>query len=421
MVDSEPKVIGATVREDQIKLKQSEATKAALASKPRPRKPDKNGMIFRGLNVIHEHHGRGNNWALGYYGPQEREGSEGSLVSLTLESVRREAERCDVFQGTFLWSSLCGGTGSGLGSRLCAEIRTQYPRRCILTACVAPFERGELPLSHYNTILAASTHQRYSDAMVLFRNDEVCAALRSLGVGGCGFQEMNSLISRTLYDLVAPSHGTSMLGPNTKLGHVKKAFRMRSFVADVAPMPSNKLVELWSTAGMAQISRKGKLQVRSSTDNGVCSRWSTGLDHLSKIIPKFDHKSNRPLTCLSFQLSLRGAKVDAKIPMKKILALKNRVADRLSCVPWNKSAGALRRLQGTTSGSKEPTICLALNRTALPGYLERVAEKGQVMFDVGAYKHWYYKHGCEEKDFEEAFATIDHVIAAYAEAARPHR
>ena len=142
LVDSEPKVIARTLKQQQ----DGEDSGGGDGK-------------FQRLNALSEQHGRGNNWALGYYGPRMSEGKEGSLLSRTLECLRREAERCDSFEGCFLWSSLCGGTGSGLGSRLVAEIRSEYPRRCLLSATMAPFRRGELPLQHYNAILASAVHQ----------------------------------------------------------------------------------------------------------------------------------------------------------------------------------------------------------------------------------------------------------------------
>mmetsp|Transcript_31301 Transcript_31301/g.60427 ORF Transcript_31301/g.60427 Transcript_31301/m.60427 type:complete len:232 (+) Transcript_31301:854-1549(+) len=221
--------------------------------------------------------------------------------------------------------------------------------------------------------------------MIIFRNDEVAAALGNLGVEQGGFQPMNRMISRTLYDLVAPSHRTGRI-QDAKLRPNQRAFRMRSFVADVAPVPSNKLVELWSTAGLPRIHRKDQ---DCSQLGNVRRRWGTEVDHLSKFIARYDLKSDEQFKCVSFQVSVRSAIGNTKFPKNEILALRSRVAHQFSCVPWNKCTSAVRCLQGTASRLGEPTMCLALNRTALPGYLERVAQKARVMFDVGAYKHWW--------------------------------
>ena len=78
---------------------------------------------------ISERSGRGNNWAYGYYGRENRSTCEPiigvggglggcyekgrSLVDLVLERVRRTVEKCDRFSGTVLFHSIAGGTGSG--------------------------------------------------------------------------------------------------------------------------------------------------------------------------------------------------------------------------------------------------------------------------------------------------------------------
>eukprot|EP00106_Octopus_bimaculoides_P021851 XP_014789293.1 PREDICTED: tubulin beta chain-like isoform X2 [Octopus bimaculoides] len=59
----------------------------------------KKNQLIRANNIIHGLCGRGNNWAMGYYGlndPQEKD-----ILQKTLQSVRKESER--------VWLP-CGGT-----------------------------------------------------------------------------------------------------------------------------------------------------------------------------------------------------------------------------------------------------------------------------------------------------------------------
>jgi hypothetical protein len=74
-VDSEPKVSGHTLRSDK-----------------------KHGNFFREENMIVGQSGRGNNFALGYYG-LEGETEENSLTNRTMNVIRKEVERCDYFAG----------------------------------------------------------------------------------------------------------------------------------------------------------------------------------------------------------------------------------------------------------------------------------------------------------------------------------
>ena len=79
----------------------------------------------RASNVVFEQSGRGNNWAFGY------EGSE-RLCELTMDSVRQELERQrTAAHGFNIVHGLSGGTGSGLGSRIVARLREEYPKLCV--------------------------------------------------------------------------------------------------------------------------------------------------------------------------------------------------------------------------------------------------------------------------------------------------
>ena len=84
MVDSERKVVGGCLSKRMAQL-------------------------VPAANRLSHRKGYGGNWALGY----SEQKKEGSLMKETLECLRKEVERLDVFSGTVLFHSLAGGTGSG--------------------------------------------------------------------------------------------------------------------------------------------------------------------------------------------------------------------------------------------------------------------------------------------------------------------
>ena len=67
-------------------------------------------QLIPAANRLSHRKGYGGNWALGYYEQKK----EGSLMEETLECLRKEVERLDVFSGTVIFHSLAGGTGSGM-------------------------------------------------------------------------------------------------------------------------------------------------------------------------------------------------------------------------------------------------------------------------------------------------------------------
>ncbi|XP_029442558.1 tubulin delta chain-like, partial [Rhinatrema bivittatum] len=187
-VDSEPKVI----RKLQKQIKKG---------------------VFRDSNLILGQSGRGNNWAYGYHDLHSE--GETSLLQRTMESLRKEVERRDCYSGTVLLHSLSGGTGSGLGARLCEAIRDEYPLGYILSVTVAPHQAGESPLQHYNSLLSLSWLQRYADGILLFHNDSVlkrtAALLRNTTAAVAAdtqphisFSSMNTYIASCLAGLLYP-------------------------------------------------------------------------------------------------------------------------------------------------------------------------------------------------------------------------
>ncbi|GAB5362752.1 hypothetical protein AAMO2058_000825300 [Amorphochlora amoebiformis] len=336
---------------------------------------------------------------------------KGTLVNRSLESVRREAERCDVFQGCFLWSSLCGGTGSGLGSRLVEELRDDYPRRCILSSMVAPFSRGELPLQHYNTMLCINSHQKASDGIILFQNDMVLKVLESSSPDrnpNLGFQDINQCIAQTLDDLISPS-----LSPHRRSRAVTRFFKsvsarvsekrlrgfeMREFVGSVCPLPSAKLVELWSSKGLRVLDK-----------NKTSITWGGEIEMLLKATRNTD---SRQRSCLGYQLQLTGPP-HALRKFKPQQSMSS-ITRRLKCVKWNPYPGDLKLISRPVSREgRNQTGLLSVNRTALAGYLEGVKKKAEDMLDVGAYKHWYIKHGLEEGELSGAIETVQRIIDDY--------
>ena len=82
-----------------------------------------------------------------------------------MELLRKKAERADYYQGTLLFHSLAGGTGSGLGSRLIEAYRDYFGYSSqLVSVSVWPSMAGETPLQQYNTCLSLATLQQNADA-----------------------------------------------------------------------------------------------------------------------------------------------------------------------------------------------------------------------------------------------------------------
>lgn len=130
---------------------------------------------------------------------------------------------------------------AGLGSRLCEEIREEFPVGHILTVSVVPHQSGESSLQHYNTLLGLAALHRFlqckflyinhtpqfwvtkfflthrsADGILLFHNDHVLSRAgfqqkshAGFGAVSCGFSQstlsaMNAHITSCMAGLLMP-------------------------------------------------------------------------------------------------------------------------------------------------------------------------------------------------------------------------
>ncbi|KAF5901097.1 tubulin beta chain, nucleomorph-like, partial [Clarias magur] len=263
-------------------------------------------------NIIEGKGGRGGNWAYGYHGGQGE--TENGLLQHTMEALRREAERQDYYGGTVALHSLSGGTGSGLGSRLCEEIREAFPAGHILTVSVVPHQSGESPLQHYNTLLSLAALHRSADGILLFHNDHVLSrsgfqqkSHTGHGAVSCGFSQstlsaMNAHITSCMAGLLLPLTTRSF-----SLG-AEPWELMRS----VCPVPTAKL--LYTTQASAS----------------AVSHWDSLVSETLKNLPQLS-PDGKPYSSRAVLAVARGDQDNSFIVSNVLQKL--RQAHR--CVDWN--------------------------------------------------------------------------------------
>jgi tubulin epsilon len=96
--------------------------------------------------------GSGNNWARGYHehGPQHIQEIE--------ELIRSQIEKCDFCDGILFYGSACGGTGSGLGSRVLEMSRDRFDGIPLVPIYVVSSpNHGDVVTAPYNEIFTIST------------------------------------------------------------------------------------------------------------------------------------------------------------------------------------------------------------------------------------------------------------------------
>ncbi|KAM4705571.1 uncharacterized protein WCC33_010398 [Rhinophrynus dorsalis] len=353
--------------------------------------------FFKDSNLVVGQRGRGNNWAFGYNGIGS--GIEKSLLDRTMESLRREIERRDCYSGTVLLHSLCGGTGSGLGSRLCEEIRDTYPAGHLLSVTVAPHEMGDSPLQHYNSLLCLAWLQRYVDGILLFQNDSVLrraadlcekkVPMLSSVQPAVSLTAMNCHIASCLAGLLYP---TDTLQTRSTVSLGMEPWEM---IRSLCPMSTLKFLHT------AQVSRRGT------------AFWDRLTSSVVQNLPRAS-----PDGCLHHSASVlavaRSSQDTSFLLSQELVLMKLRQAYR--CVPWNPFPvdcwTGSQNILDPSCHSHSLTVCA--NHSSVADLMRRVKRRAQEMYEARAYLHWYKRYGCEDDYFQEAFHTLNSVVEEYS-------
>ncbi|XP_054847670.1 tubulin delta chain-like [Eublepharis macularius] len=350
---------------------------------------------FRESNLIVGKQGRGNNWAYGYHGVRSEQ--ERSLFHRTMESLRKEVECKDCYSGTVLFHSLSGGTGAGLSSRLCEAIRDEYPLGYILAASVAPHQAGESPLQHYNSLLCLSWLQRYTDGILLFHNDEVLKRTAFLqgkdapeGGQQVSLSAMNTYIASCLAGLLYP------LKIFTAQRGISMGTEPWALLRSICPLPALKF-----------------LHTAQANTRGGTVFWDSLASSVAHSVPR-ESLAGHPHCSSALLAVARGLQEDSFLISRASVLKKLKQA--YHCAPWNPFSASCWTdpvsLGAPGHNSHALTVCA--NHSSAADLLRRVEQRARLMYKSNAFLHWYWRHGCEEADFEQGFETLLSVAEDYS-------
>ena len=336
---------------------------------------------LREKNVIVGKGGRGTNFALGYHGMQTH--GDDHLLEDSMEAMRKEAERCDMFSGAVVYNSLSGGTGSGLGARITELLRDNYPCSHILSCIVAPCASGESPLQNFNALLALHHLQMFSDAMILLNNDFYLSLLlnkRQENSASDGNTEqfsltnVNEVMARALCGVFLPTNSLSV-GRDIRRSTGQEPWEL---VRSTVQMPSAKFIFLTQHASP-------KLS------------WEGITSRLLYTFPRYNVLGlSNANHCLAACAIGRGDS-DNTFVSGMHTNLGKKVRKVVNFVEWNPYPLDCWSARVNNIGSKNSSsLTLAANTSAVQDYLERVRFQSQLKLESGAYVHWYHRHGVSE-------------------------
>lgn len=392
---------------------------------------------LREENVLCSKCGRGSNWASGYNGINK----DGSLVLIEqcMESIRKEAERCDFLLSFNMLHSLSGGTGSGCGSRLAESLRDLYgSKKYLFTCSIAPFKNGELPLQHYNNLLCMSHLHDFSDVIMLFQNDDIYQMIERLrfkdnekhvanntitnnnvsSVNNITLDDMNSYLIKCLMSTIYPVDNVSL--KNQSIG-----MEMLELNNILCANKNLKIVELFTLTERTKSYFSSKINATSSTDQL--------LKEVISFIKKRKQTSNnqnnmqKTYSTINSIIILRGNDLYQNLHLFQ--KSEDEIKLLLNSIKWNPYSvdywASRKALEydktknkvdnSTRKQSIQPhsSITFALNRNYCVDYLEEIKRKSLIKYNSKAYLHWYQKYNVDESQFEHAFENMNCIIDTF--------
>ncbi|DAZ99981.1 TPA: hypothetical protein N0F65_001985 [Lagenidium giganteum] len=428
LVDSEPKVIRAIIHSE-----------------------DKAGrQAFKPAHAHYEQSGRGNNWAMGYnfqrfqlnvlpssaakpFAGMDDDRME--LIDLVMESLRKEIEAVDVYEGAVVTHSLGGGTGAGLGCRVIERMRDSYPKTYVVTTSVAPsMACGDTPLQNYNAVFTLACLQEHVDCVVLKDNDDLLrTALQwknNAKEGDSPTEASSSRVSLQDLNYLVASDLAGLLFPRKSGGRVERCW-IGDLVHDLCPLRTAKFIDVRTGINVKRqaISMKhgGKhkgVRLRSSIPVNPAD-MDNSTDQLVKLGRRTFQSFPRILVGSGGHLGCRFVtRYDAAV-LKDVD--EGRLTDAIGYlgappVPWTDNP--IRRVETATSAAPFEThggiaaMTVAMNNGHGVSCIRHFRERAQRQFQAKAYTHWYHQYGIEDDKFQEAFEQCANVIADYEDLLR---
>ena len=343
--------------------------------------------------------GCANNWAYGYMTKSHE------LSGTILNSVRREVEKMDHFDGFLLLLSSAGGTGSGVGSSVLQLLREEYKTKPIVTATILPFLHGEVCTQNYNTLLTLAKLCNQSDMNIVIENEQIyniCTNL--LRKSATNFQDINDIISEKLLAAFQP------------VKHLKHS--VHSLVSRIASHPSYKLATIKSIPHISKT---------SSEYEPICN-WNSYVRHLKQTLrtPNLnseltDVELKMPSSSLgstahhAYACSVSNFLITRGTTTDQDFIATDEYSEKSLYANWNTIDRFSHSHEKRKLLNHDKFLALITNNSQISRPLDALLSKAWNSYVHAAYLHQYKKFGLEDDDFLQAFAVVENVVKEYKE------
>eukprot|EP01064_Diplonema_japonicum_P010826 TRINITY_DN1805_c0_g2_i1.p1 TRINITY_DN1805_c0_g2~~TRINITY_DN1805_c0_g2_i1.p1 ORF type:complete len:432 (+),score=75.07 TRINITY_DN1805_c0_g2_i1:61-1356(+) len=330
--------------------------------------------LYRKENFVSGTAGAGNIWAKGYY-------SEGAdMLDPTMDTIRKEIERCEGLQGFQLSHTLGGGTGSGMGTLLLSHLREEYPDKMMLTFSTVPRRTRSFVAEPYNTVLSVHQLIENADACVMLDNEalyDIC--YRTLKLQTPTFADVNRLVTEVTTGVTSTFRFRGMLNADIRKLAVNLVPypRLHFLMASIAPLTKRVL----TVPELTQQSFDAK--------NMVCAA---------------DPRHGRYLSSFA---TFRGP-VSKKEVSEQMLNVTNKSSSyHVEWIPNN-----LKSTVCPLTG-QAPSSCFVSNSTSIQEMFRSVYNQFAPSFARKNFLHWYLGEGMDEMEFKEAGEHLDELSNEY--------
>lgn len=341
------------------------------------------GRIFRPDNIVCGGTGAGNNWAKGHF----TEGAD--LLEAILDVIRKEAEGCDCLQGFQMVHSLGGGTGSGLGTLLLANLTEEYPDRILVSYSVMPSPKvSDTVVEPYNATLSINqlienTNQTYCiDNEALY---DIC--FRTLKLQTPTYGDLNHLVSLTMSGVTTCLRFPGQLNAD-----------LRKLAVNMVPFPRLHFF----MPGFVPLTSRGSQQYRALT----VPELTLQMFDAKNMMAACDPRHGRYLTVAAV---FRG-RMSMKEVDEQMLNVQKKNKDFF--VEWIPNNVKTAVCDIPPRGLKMSATFIG-NTTAIQELFKRVSVQFSSMFRRKAFLHWYTGEGMDETEFADADNNLSDLISEY--------
>jgi tubulin beta len=122
------------------------------------------------------------------------------VIDEVMDRIRQAAEKCETLEGFTLTHSLGGGTGSGLGSRILKEVRSEFSDKIISSYSVVSSPKvSDVVVEPYNNVLAWHYLIEDCDLNIILDNEALYSLLSRQKISQHPtFANLNTLIQQNI-------------------------------------------------------------------------------------------------------------------------------------------------------------------------------------------------------------------------------